>query len=127
MEIAVRLQMIFPEDPPTGIDGPEHRRVAQLRFRFAEKENTAWIERIVQAIQYMFLRDGVEIDENVPTHNHLHMRNWRILRQIAASEDQHTPHIANHSRHFGVRKIFLPPLRTHAPQSLRRIFSPSCN
>src|SRR5262245_12257354 len=64
---------------------PEQLR-ALRRLRSAEEEEAAPIQRIVKQIDYLALRVGLKIDQDIPADDQIEPRKGRILQEVVLRE-----------------------------------------
>ena len=88
-----RCSLSAPKDLPLGIDRLKHLREPPDRLRRAEKQQALRAQRVVERGQQPPLGLPVEVDEQVPANDEVHLRKGRILDHALGREDQHLPEL----------------------------------
>src|SRR5205807_5231912 len=79
----------------------------------------------MHAGQELALQGGIEINEDVAAEQQVHMRDGRVLDEIAASEDDQSADFTINAHRSLAIEILFPPFRAQAADSVGSIFSPA--
>ena len=84
------------EDLLVGADGPEDIRILPHRFRFSQEQVSSVIQRDVKDREQVFLKNRLEIDQQIPAADQIQPAEGRILKYIVLCEHNHRPDIVIH-------------------------------
>ena len=76
-------------DARTLVDGLEQVGPSRDVFRRSQEQPTFRPQRVVENRDQALLQTGIQIDEQIAAHNHVHARKWRVLDQIVVGDANH--------------------------------------
>ncbi len=88
--LSLRRPRRLARDAPLQVDGHERLRVRHQRLGTTEKEDSALVQREVEAAEDPALRFGVEIHQRIPPDQHVDAGNRRVVDEVVVPED-HLP------------------------------------
>jgi hypothetical protein len=78
-------------DASFSIDGAEQTHRAICAFGGAEEQEAIGVQGIMEDAADLLLKLAIEIDEQVAARDEIEPREWRVLEQAVAGEQEHVP------------------------------------